>query len=123
MTDRAAQITVARGYDEAVGDGARVLVDRVWPRGLRKADAHLDEWCKDVAPSTELRRWYGHDARRVDEFARRYREELDEPQRAVALQHLRDVARTRPLILLTATKDVDISHAAMLSELLRQPST
>ena len=73
MADR---ISVARVYDPPAGQALRVLVDRVWPRGLRKDDARLDEWCKDVAPSTELRRWYGHDRASFDEFARRYRDEL-----------------------------------------------
>ena len=97
-----------------------MLVDRVWPRGLSKADAELDEWCKEVAPSHELRRWYGHDPKRFDEFARRYREELDRPEPAAALRHLRRLAHERPLVLLTATKDVWTSQAAVLAELLRE---
>jgi uncharacterized protein YeaO (DUF488 family) len=99
-----------------------VLVDRIWPRGIRKEDAHLDEWCKDVAPSTELRRWYGHDPERFDEFARRYRAELRQPAQAAAVEHLREVARMRPVILLTATKRVDISQAAVLADVLREPA-
>ena len=67
------------------GDGTRVLVDRIWPRGLTKAKAALDEWCKDVAPSGELRKWYGHDPARFEEFGRRYRLELEDPERAEAL--------------------------------------
>ena len=66
------------------GAGYRVLVDRLWPRGITKAEAALDEWLKDVAPSTELRRWYGHDVERFDEFARRYRAELRRPPASVA---------------------------------------
>ena len=112
-------ISVARVYDPPAEVGTRVLVDRIWPRGLRKQEAHLDEWCKDVAPSTELRRWYGHDPERFEEFARRYRTELRQPARAAAVKHLREVAVTRPVILLTATKSVDISQAAVLAALLR----
>ena len=71
------EVRVRRVYDEPAGDdGARVLVDRLWPRGLTKARADLTEWCKEVAPSTELRRWYGHDPAKFNEFARRYRAEL-----------------------------------------------
>ena len=116
------QITVARVYDPPTGVGTRVLVDRIWPRGLRKEAAHLDEWCKDVAPSTELRRWYGHDPERFEEFSRRYRAELKQPARAAAVEHLRDVARSRPVILLTATKRVDISQAAVLATVLGEPA-
>ncbi|GAA1085785.1 DUF488 domain-containing protein [Kitasatospora arboriphila] len=90
----------------------------LWPRGLRKADAGFDEWARTVAPSTELRRWYGHDPERRTEFRRRYRTELDEPERAEALDHLRDLAHRGPLTLLTASHEVGISHAAYLAELL-----
>lgn len=114
------KVKVGRVYDEpARGDGARVLVDRIWPRGLSKEKAHLDEWCKDVAPSTTLRKWYQHDPDRFEEFGRRYRAELDEPGRAEALAHLRTIAKRRTLTLLTASKRVDISEAVVLAELLR----
>jgi uncharacterized protein YeaO (DUF488 family) len=110
---------VRRVYDDPLpGDGARVLVDRIWPRGMTKERADLDEWCKQVAPSTALRTWYGHDPERFDEFARRYRQELTEPERAEALAHLRGLATDRTLTLLTATKDADISEAAVLASLL-----
>ncbi|WAL69297.1 DUF488 family protein [Amycolatopsis cynarae] len=109
-----------RVYDEAPSDGARVLVDRVWPRGLRKEDAHLEEWLRDVAPSTELRRWYGHEPERFAEFRRRYLAELREPDRQRAARHLLEIARERDLTLLTATRDVDHSQAAVLSEWLRE---
>jgi uncharacterized protein YeaO (DUF488 family) len=99
-------------------DGTRVLVDRIWPRGLAKTKAEFAEWCKEVAPSTELRKWYGHDPARTDEFARRYRAELREPERAAALRHLRDLAGRQPLTLLTAAKDPGISQAAVLADLL-----
>jgi uncharacterized protein YeaO (DUF488 family) len=114
------EVRVRRVYDERVrGDGARVLVDRIWPRGLSKQKADLDEWCKSVAPSTALRKWYGHDPKRFDEFGRRYRAELEEPERAEALQHLRSLAKRRNLTLLTATKHADISEAAVLADLLQ----
>ena len=80
---------------------------------------HLDEWCKQIAPSTELRKWYGHDPARFDEFTRRYQAELSDPERAAALAHLRELAhRKKMLTLLTATKDIDISEAAVLAKLV-----
>ena len=113
------RVQVRRPYDPPHdGDGQRVLVDRLWPRGLSKERAHLDEWCKEVAPSTELRQWYGHDPDKYEEFARRYRAELDEPDRSAVLDHLRQLAASGPLTLLTATRRSEISEAAVLAELL-----
>ncbi len=97
-----------------------MLVDRIWPRGLTKEKAHLDEWCKQVAPSPELRKWYGHDSERFAEFSRRYRTELKDPEHADALAHLRDLAGARPLTLLTATKHPEISEAEVLAKMLRK---
>jgi uncharacterized protein YeaO (DUF488 family) len=114
------KVQVRRVYDApARGDGSRVLVDRIWPRGLTKEKAGLDEWCKTVAPSTELRKWYHHDPERYTEFARRYRQELTEAERAEALTHLRALATRRNLTLLTASKAVDISEATVLAAMLR----
>lgn len=113
-------VRLRRIYDApAVEDGIRVLVDRRWPRGVSKARAHLDEWCRDVAPSDTLRTWYGHEAGRFEEFADRYRRELEEPEKAAALRHLAVMTAHGPLTLLTGTKDVEISQAAVLAELLR----
>jgi len=112
-------VRVRRVYEDPDDDdGVRVLVDRIWPRGMTKARAALDEWCKDVAPSHELRTWYGHQPDRFEEFARRYRLELEEPGRAGALAHLRDLARDGPVTLLTATREPAISEAAVLAPLL-----
>lgn len=115
------KVQVRRVYEEPErGDGTRVLVDRIWPRGLTKARAALDEWCKDVAPSADLRRWYSHDPDRFEDFGRRYQVELRDPQRAEALAHLRGLAKAgRQLTLLTATRDPEISEAAVLADLLR----
>jgi uncharacterized protein YeaO (DUF488 family) len=97
------RIQVRRVYDDpAPGDGTRVLVDRIWPRGLTREKASLEEWCQQIAPSTALRKWYGHDPERFAEFTRRYHQELTEPERAQALTHLRELAKTGPLTLLTA---------------------
>lgn len=114
------EVRLRRVYDDpSPEDGTRVLVDRIWPRGLAKARAGIDEWAKEVAPSTELRRWYGHDPGRFEEFRRRYRVELAESQRQAAVRHLRELARSGPLTLVTATRDVDHSQAAVLVEHLR----
>jgi uncharacterized protein YeaO (DUF488 family) len=116
-----ADIRVRRVYeDPSPADGARVLVDRVWPRGLRKDAARLDEWAKDVAPSTELRTWYHHDPAKFDEFSQRYAAELGEPEAQQALTRLRALAANRPVTLLTATKEIDLSQATVLAGLLRE---
>lgn len=118
----AAHVGVRGVYDPAEpDDGQRVLVDRLWPRGLSKERAALSEWCKQIAPSTELRKWYGHAPDRFDEFARRYRAELDEPDRAAAVAHLRELAGQHRLTLLTATKHRELSEAAVLADLLNRP--
>ena len=111
------RIRVARIYDE-VGpdDGQRVLVDRVWPRGMRKDDPRVGMWCKDVAPSTELRQWYHHEPERFDEFASRYVAELSE---SAALQGLCTLTQRGVVTLVTATRELDISQAAVLAKLLK----
>jgi uncharacterized protein YeaO (DUF488 family) len=118
MTNRS-RVQVRRIYDAPMpDDGTRVLVDRLWPRGVSKPRAHLDEWCKDIAPSTGLRDWYHHDPTLFGEFTRRYTDELRAPVPAAVLAHLRELATQQPLTLLTATKDPDISEAAVLRQLL-----
>nr|WP_258938197.1 MULTISPECIES: DUF488 family protein [Prauserella salsuginis group] len=99
-------------------DGARVLVDRVWPRGMKKESARLDEWVQAVAPSTTLRKWYAHDAGKFAEFRRHYLRELDSPEAGAALAGLRESAESTGLTLLTATRDVAHSHAQVLADLL-----
>lgn len=113
------KIQVRRAYDEpSRSDGTRVLVDRIWPRGLRKDEARLDEWAKDVAPSTGLRRWYDHDPAKFVEFRDRYRKELATSDREQALEDLRGSARGKTLTLLTATTDVEHSNATVLADVL-----
>jgi uncharacterized protein YeaO (DUF488 family) len=112
-------VRVGRVYDPATpDDGYRVLVDRLWPRGIKKDAAGFDEWCKQAAPSTELRKWYAHDPQHFDEFRRRYRAELRGGEGKDAVEHLRELAGKRTLTLLTATKELDISGAAVLAEVL-----
>ena len=99
-----------------------MLVDRLWPRGVTKADAPVDEWVKEVAPSTDLRRLYGHRVDRFDEFVRRYRVELTRQFARDAVDRLRTVARSNGLILVTATRDVEHSGAEVLRRVLNDPA-
>jgi uncharacterized protein YeaO (DUF488 family) len=109
-------IRVARVYDDpGPDDGRRVLVDRLWPRGFRKDDPRVGTWFKDVAPSKELREWYSHQPERFDDFAARYRDEL---QGSPALDELRKLAKSGVVTLVTATRHVEGSHAAVLATLL-----
>ena len=101
-------------------DGARVLVDRLWPRGLSKDAAAIDLWLKDVAPSTELRRWYGHDPNRWLEFQNRYREEL--ANKDAALEILARIARDGDLTLIYAARDEQRNHALVIRDALRELS-
>lgn len=111
---------VRRVYDPvADDDGYRVLVDRLWPRGISKERARVDEWLKDVAPSDGLRRWMHHDpdGRRA-EFARRYGAELDHGAAAAALARLRELCAARRVTLVTAVKDIDRGHLPVLTDRL-----
>jgi uncharacterized protein YeaO (DUF488 family) len=116
------QVRVKRVYEppEPKADGVRVLVDRLWPRGLAKADAQLDEWDKDVAPSRELRKWYAHDPDKYEEFVERYRAELATPEGDLALRTLRARAgQGGTMTLLTAAKDLEYGHVGVLVEELK----
>jgi uncharacterized protein YeaO (DUF488 family) len=109
-------VRVKRVYDPPnPGDGARVLVDRLWPRGLTKEDAHVDWWAKELAPSDKLRRWFGHSPLRYREFVGRYREELEGN---ALLARLRDLAAERPVTLLYAARDERHNNARALVEIL-----
>ncbi len=117
-----AGVEVVRVYDDPgrrPGEH-RVLVDRLWPRGVQKAALDLDEWAKDAAPSAELRRWYGHDPARFSEFACRYRAELEREPGLSAVARLQERRRAGGgrLVLLTATRDVAHSGAAVLRDLV-----
>lgn len=112
---------IKRVYEpSARGDGVRILVDRLWPRGLAKARANVDDWCRALAPSTALRRYYGHQPDRFGEFTRRYRAELRRPDAAAALADVARVATRRPVTLLTASHDLAHSQAAVLQRRLRE---
>ncbi|MEU4092878.1 DUF488 family protein [Streptomyces sp. NPDC026673] len=115
----AGRFSYQRIYEDTLSrDGTRVLVDRLWPRGMSKERAHLDEWLRDVAPSSELRHWYHHDPERFGEFRDRYIAELEDAEHRPAVEHLRDLAAHDKVTLLTATKDVDHSEAAVLARWL-----
>ncbi len=102
-------------------DGYRVLVDRLWPRGLAKEAAAVDLWLKEIAPSTELRKWFGHDPARWPEFAQRYREELKTAERRAALERLREAVRDRSVVtLLFGARDEALTHARLLQKLLSE---
>lgn len=119
---RGAVFDARRVYDDPhPSDGRRVLVDRLWPRGLTKERARVDEWDKDLAPSNELRTWF-HQApeARFEEFARRYEKELDDPRRRERLRQLHDEAVHGPVTLVTGVKDVDRSHVPVLLARLRR---
>jgi uncharacterized protein YeaO (DUF488 family) len=114
ITQGRPRFEVHRVYDEDQGGGYRVLVDRLWPRGVSKEQAAVDEWAKDVAPSDGLRRWYGHEPDKFAEFARRYRAELTASPGKEAVGRLQAVSKKKPVVLLTATRDVEHSGAAVL---------
>ncbi len=117
-------VSYRRVYDEvSPSDGARVLVDRVWPRGVRKEALDLTEWLRDVAPSTELRQWYSHEPEKFAEFRRRYVAELKSPEHRTAVDHLKEIADKGDVVLLTATRDVDHSQAAVLARWLNENSS
>jgi uncharacterized protein YeaO (DUF488 family) len=124
MTGRSrARVEIERVYEHDPGDGTpRVLVDRLWPRGIAKEGAPFDEWAKDVAPSTELRRWYGHETERFATFAEKYREELRESPARDLVARLRSLAEQGGVVLVTATRDVDHSAAEVLLGVLCAPA-
>jgi uncharacterized protein YeaO (DUF488 family) len=116
-------ITMKRIYEPAsAADGYRVLVERLWPRGVSKEAAHLDAWEKAIAPSDQLRRWYGHDRRKWTEFQARYEREMATPEAQEILDQLAERARHTTVTLLYATHEGDISNAAVLHRLLAQRS-
>jgi uncharacterized protein YeaO (DUF488 family) len=118
MSDSEPRIHLKRAYDPPSDeDGARVLVDRLWPRGLTRAAAHIDLWLKEVAPSEGLRRWFGHDPARFAEFARRYQAELElAPQQILTLRRL---ANEGPLTLIFGAKDREHNQAVVLADRIR----
>ncbi|HEX6993958.1 MAG TPA: DUF488 domain-containing protein [Gammaproteobacteria bacterium] len=116
---RKSRIRLKRVYDEpAKADGTRVLVDRIWPRGVRKDEAAIDEWLKEIAPSTELRKWFGHAPERWEEFRKRYEAELAENEQAV--ERLLDLCRRGDVTLVYAARDDEHNNARVIKELLER---
>jgi uncharacterized protein YeaO (DUF488 family) len=110
-------IRLKRAYERPTpDDGVRVLVDRLWPRGLKKVNASIDYWMKEIAPSQELRRWFGHDPVRWDEFQRRYRKELK--SRRKEIHELRSLAQQAPVTLIFAARDEGHNEAVVLRDVL-----
>jgi uncharacterized protein YeaO (DUF488 family) len=110
-------IKLKRAYEPPDrGDGTRILVDRLWPRGIKKADAVIDRWLRDVAPSTKLRQWFGHRPDRWPEFRRRYLAELR--QRPELIEEIRKAARSGPVTLIYAARDEAHNDAVVLKEVL-----
>ena len=110
-------IQLKRVYeDKSKDDGYRVFVDRLWPRGVSKEDAHFDEWMKELAPSTELRKWFDHKPERFEEFSKRYKKELAEQKEL--LDKLKELAKKRKVTLLFAAKDTEINNAVVIQEVL-----
>lgn len=112
-------ITIGRIWDSSPSAVFRVLVDRLWPRGVSKVGAPWDEWVKGVAPSAGLRQWYGHTPERFPEFRERYWQELTTQAHQESLTQLVLRAENQPLILLTATKDIEWSHLPILCDFLQ----
>ncbi|MFC4605802.1 DUF488 domain-containing protein [Rhodococcus kronopolitis] len=117
-------VTVERVYDHPEDEpAARIFVDRLWPRGIRKDAFHYDEWAKYLAPSTELRRWYAHEIAQFPEFRERYLAELESDSGREGIARVRRLADGRPLVLLTATRDVQHSAAEVLAEHLQRTAS
>ena len=113
----ALSVRLKRAYDApGPGDGRRVLVDRLWPRGVSKSDAAIDEWVKEIAPSTALRKWFGHDPARWDEFRERYAKEIH--GHAELLGHLRELARDGPVTLVYSARDEIHNDAVVLRQVI-----
>lgn len=113
------EIRIKRIYEPATAsDGERVLIDRLWPRGFTHDDARLDEWARDLGPSTELRRWFAHEPARFEEFRRRY--ELELAGKEARLTELRRRARRRPLTLIYSARDTEHNDAVVLADVLQR---
>ena len=110
------RIAIKRIYEPVADDGFRVLVDRVWPRGLSKERAAIDDWAREIAPSTELRKWFNHDPAKWEAFQERYRKELQE--KSSELQDLLQKCGSRPMTLLFGARDTEHNQAIVLKEVL-----
>ena len=113
-------VKIKRAYDKhSTADGTRILVDGLWPRGIKKEDLQISAWEKGIAPSPALRKWYGHDPEKWPEFRERYRQELEESPRKEALNQLRDLAEKGNLTLVFGARDAEHSNAAVIAEMIQ----
>ncbi len=114
-------LKVKRVYDKKeVSDGKRILVDRLWPRGLRAEDAAVDEWLKELSPSDELRRWFNHDPEKWEEFRRRYRKELSSPEKQEILERIAKGAAHSDITLVYGARETEYNNARVLEEIINQ---
>jgi len=113
-------VRIQRVYEGKPTSGKVVLVDRLWPRGIKKEQLGTDLWLREIGPSDELRRWFGHRPERWDEFRRRYRAELDQPRQQELLGQLLQLARKGPLTLLYGARDTERNEAAVIRELIEE---
>ncbi|HEY8100707.1 MAG TPA: DUF488 domain-containing protein [Burkholderiaceae bacterium] len=122
-THKKVKIAIKRAYEDASPqDGYRVLVDRIWPRGRTKEELALGLWAKDLAPSTELRKWFEHDPKKWEKFQQRYRSELDTEEKQQQMRQLLTAAHGKPLTLVYGAKDEEHNQAVVLKEVLMQLS-
>ncbi len=112
-------IKIKRAYEaKAPGDGRRILIDRLWPRGLSKSEAQINEWLKDLGPSTDLRKWFGHDPEKWEEFKKRYLKELSSPEKIKLLEDIARKAKQDSITLIYSARDTEHSDANVLEELI-----
>lgn len=112
-------INIKRVYDDkSKDDGYRVFIDRLWPRGVSKDEAHFDEWLKELAPSTELRKWFDHKPERFDEFSKRYKKEIQDHKEEI--DKLRNIAKSQKITLLFAAKNAEMNNAVVIKEILEE---
>ncbi len=112
-------LEIKRVYEEKTpGDGRRIYVDRLWPRGLTKEQAAIDEWLRDLSPSDELRKWFGHEPDKFPEFRQRYIKELSDPEKTTLLKRVAKIAEEKKVTLVYSAKDTEHNNAVVLSELI-----
>ncbi len=112
-------VHVKRVYEDAhEDDGVRILVDRIWPRGVSKEDAALDDWMKEISPTTDLRKWFNHDPKKFADFKQKYKEELTTGTQRKALDKVKAIARERRVTLVYAAKNEKYNQAVVLKEIL-----